>query len=277
MLGRVLAILVAVAGAAQSAAAQDKPPPKTDETGSNTEAELAKKLQNPIASLITVPIQNNWDFGIGSASATRYLVNLQPVIPVSLSPDWNVITRTIMPFSSMDAAVSGGRGTGGIGDTLQSFFFSPKQPVGGWIMGAGPVILYPSASDSALGAEKWGMGPTGVVLRQEHGWTYGMLANHVESFASAGHDRRDDVSSTYLQPFLTYTTATHTSFSLNTESTYDWRHSQWTVPINAMISQLTKIGAQPVQFQFGGRYYAEGPPGTPDWGLRFTVTFLFPE
>jgi hypothetical protein len=109
-----------------------------------------------------VSLQNNWDFGIGSASATRYLVNVQPVIPFSLGTDWNLITRTIVPFSSMDAAVRGGTGAGGIGDIVQSFFFSPKQPVGGWIIGAGPVILYPSASDSALGADRCAAGAAPV-------------------------------------------------------------------------------------------------------------------
>ena len=217
----------------------------------------------------------SWDFGIGSEDAMRYLVNVQPVIPFLLNQDWNLITRTILPFIHMESPVPDGDDTGGIGDILQSFFFSPKDPVGGWIVGAGPVFLYPSASDDALGAEKWGAGPTAVLLKQEEGWTYGALTNHVWSFA--GSDSRQDVSGTFLQPFLSYTTKTYTTFGVNTESTYDWENSQWTVPINAQVSQLLKLGSQPVQFTLGARYYAEKPEGGPDWGLRFVVTLLFPK
>ena len=238
-------------------------------------AELAKKLQNPIANLISVPLQSNWDFGSGRAHAMRYTLNVQPVIPISLGKDWNLITRTIVPFIHAESPVPGGDSAGGTGDITQSFFVSPKEPIGGWILGAGPVFLYPTASDDALGSEKWGAGPTVVVLRQESGWTYGLLANHIWSFA--GNDDRADVSSTFLQPFASYTTTTHTTFGLNTESTYDWEARQWTVPINLTVSQLVKIGGMPIQFQLGGRYYAERPQGGPDWGLRFTVTFLFPK
>ena len=134
----------------------------------NDEAELAKKLQNPIASLISVPIQNNWDFGIGAANAMRYTANIQPVIPFSLTKDWNLITRTIIPVIYAESSVPGGDHTAGLGDIVQSFFFSPKEPTsGGWIWGVGPVFLYPSATDDALGAEKFGLGPTAVLLKQQ--------------------------------------------------------------------------------------------------------------
>jgi hypothetical protein len=162
----------------------------------------------------------------------------------------------------------------GLGDIVQSFFFSPKEPVGGTILGIGPVFLYPTATDDKLGSEKWGAGPTLVALRQEKGWTYGVLANHLWSFA--GDEDRRSVNATFVQPFITYTTKTHTTFGLNAESTYDWNESQWTVPINATVAQLTKIGKLPVQFTIGGRYYAEGPSGAPEWGLRFVITPLFP-
>jgi hypothetical protein len=243
--------------------------------GQANAAELAKKLQNPLASLISVPIQNNWDFGLGPADAMRYTVNVQPVIPLELNRDWNLITRTILPIIHAESPTRGGSSAGGSGDVVQSFFLSPKEPVGGWIMGGGPVFLYPTASDDALGAEKWGAGPTVVLLRQENGWTYGALANHLWSFAGAGS--RQEVSATFLQPFLAYTTAMHTTFSVNTESTYDWENSQWTVPVNATVNQLLKLGGQPVQFTLGGRYYPEKPEGGPDWGLRFAVTLLFPK
>ncbi len=237
-------------------------------------AELAKKLQNPVASLISVPLQSNWDFGIGSANAMRYLVNVQPVIPFSLNAEWNLITRTIVPVIYAESPVEGGDSAGGLGDITQSFFFSPKEPVGGWILAVGPVALWPTATDSALGAGKWGAGPTVLALRQEHGWTYGALANHIWSYAGWGDQ---NVNATFLQPFVSFTTKKQTTFGINTESTYDWENSQWTVPLNAFVSQLVKIGGKPVQFQVGYRYYAEKPDGGPDWGLRFTVTFLFPK
>ena len=238
--------------------------------------ELAKKLQNPVASLISVPMQSNWDFGIGSANAMRYTLNVQPVIPFSLTPDWNLITRTIVPVIHAESPVAGGDNTFGLGDIVQSFFVSPSAPTGrGWIWGAGPVLLYPSATDEALGGEKWGAGPTAVLLKQDSGWTYGMLANHLWSFA--GTSGRAEVNATLLQPFISYTTKTYTTFGLNTESTYDWTNQQWTVPLNLTVSQMLKLGGQPIQLQVGGRTYLDRPTGGPEWGLRFGVTLLFPK
>jgi hypothetical protein len=243
---------------------------KADET-----AELAKKLANPIASLISVPIQYNLDFGIGPADATKNIVNIQPVIPFSLNQSWSLITRTIVPVIYAEAPAAGLDSTSGLGDITQSFFFSPKEPIGGWIMGAGPVMLYPSATEKTLGSDKWGAGPTAVILKQQSGFTYGMLANHIWSYV--GLDNRNDISATFLQPFLAYQTKTYTTFGVNTESTYDWKSEQWTVPINFTIAQMVKIGGMPIQFTLGGRYYADKPDGGPDWGLRFGVTFLFPK
>jgi hypothetical protein len=237
-------------------------------------AELAKKLQNPVANLISVPIQNNWDFGIGKADAMRYTANIQPVIPFSIAKDWNLITRTILPVIYAESPVKGGDDHSGLGDVTQSFFLSPKEPVGGWILGAGPVGYYPTATESELGGGKWGAGPTIVALRQEHGFTYGVLANHIWSFAGWGDQ---NISASFVQPFVSYTTKTYTTFSVNTESTYNWEQSEWTVPMNFAVQQLVKIGKHPVAFQVGYRYYAEKPDGGPDWGLRFAVTFLFPK
>ena len=141
-------------------------------------------------------------------------------------------------------------------------------------MALGPVLLWPTGTDDVLGLEKWGAGPTGLLLKQVGGWTYGILANHIWSYA--GDDHRNYVSSTFLQPFLSYTTKSKTTFGVNTESTYDWHNSQWTVPINVQLSQLVKIGKMPVQFTLGAKVYAEGPSGAPEWGIRFVVTPLFP-
>lgn len=240
-----------------------------------SDEELAKKTLNPVADLISIPLQYNQDYGIGPSDAARTTLNVQPVIPVSMNKDWNIIIRTIIPLIDAESSAPGVTELSGMGDITQSFFFSPKEPIKGWIMGAGPVLYYPTASHDALGAEKWGIGPTFVVLRQESGFTYGLLANHIWSFA--GNSGRQDISSTFLQPFLSYTTKTYTSLTLNTESTYDWKNSQWTVPINAMVSQVLKIGSQPLSLQLGYRYYAEAPANGPDWGIRVNLVFLFPK
>jgi len=244
-------------------------------------AELAKKLQNPVADLISVPIQNNWDFGIGPANAMQYKANIQPVVPVSISQDWNVIIRTILPViyqgaldNTPGAPASVGESHSGLGDTTQSFFLSPKAPWHGWIWGAGPVGYYPTATDSALGAGKWGVGPTVVALRQEHGFTYGILANQIWSVAGWSDQY---ISATYLQPFLSYTTKTYTSFFVNSETTYNWRTDEATAPINVGAQQLLKIHKQIIALEVGYRYYIEKPSGGPDWGLRFQIIFLFPK
>jgi hypothetical protein len=253
-----------VAAALPSAFAQEK-----------SDEELVKELANPIASLISVPFQNNFEFKLGpNNDGFKYTLNFQPVIPLSLHKDWNLITRTIVPIVDQTDVIAPNTSQGGLSDITQSFFFSPKKPVAGMIIGAGPAFLYPSATDDLLGSEKWGAGPTLVLLKQEGPWTYGLLFNHIWSFA--GDDHRNYVSSTFLQPFVAYATKTKTTFTLNTESTYAWHNDQWTVPINFLVSQLVKIGKQPVQFGLGFKVYAEGPSGAPEWGLRFTITTLFP-
>jgi hypothetical protein len=238
------------------------------------DVDLAKKLANPISDLISVPIQSNYDFGIGAGDGTKWTTNIQPVIPFGISEDWNIISRTILPVIDQEGIAPAGSSLDefGLGDTVQSFFFSPKQSSPIW--GVGPVFLIPTATDSLLGTEKWGIGPTAVVLKQEGPWTYGALANHLWDFA--GDDSRDPVNATFLQPFVAYITPTKTTFTLNTETTYDWQNDQWIVPINFIVSQLLKIGDQPVQAFVGARYYAEKPANGPEWGLRLGMTFLFP-
>ena len=251
------------------------------EEESDEATELAKQLSNPVASLISIPFQANYDFDIGpTGNGSRFTLNIQPVVPLSISKDWNLIVRTILPIVSQHdvfyPALPQDRTQSGLGDTTQSFFLSPKLPgPGGIIWGLGPVVLFPTATDDLLGSEKWGLGPTAVLLKQTGGWTYGVLANQIWSVA--GNSHRENVSATFLQPFVTYTTKTHTTFGLNTESTYDWENSQWTVPLNAFVSQVLKIGKQPIGIQLGARYYADGPSGAPDWGLRLNFTLLYPE
>jgi hypothetical protein len=236
--------------------------------------DLAKKLVNPVADLISVPIQSNYDFGIGPGDGTRWVTNFQPVMPFAISDEWNLISRTILPVIDQEGIdLAGVTDEFGLGDTVQSFFFSPKSS--SLISGFGPVLLIPTATDSVLGTEKWGVGPTAVVLSQKGPWTYGALANHLWDFA--GDDKRAGLNATLIQPFVSYITSTKTTCTLNSESTYDWQKNQWSIPLNLIVSQLVVLGGQPVQFSAGVRYYAEAPEGGPDWGLRLGITFLFPK
>ena len=241
------------------------------------DADLAKQLSNPIASLISVPFQFNYDSGFGPDDGYRATLNIQPVIPISLNDDWNLISRTILPIVTQDDIAGPSGSQSGLGDITQSLFFSPKAAgPGGIIWGAGPVFLVPTATDDLLGTGKWGAGPTGVALKQAGPWTFGMLANHIWSFAGDGD--RSDVNSTFVQPFLSYTTPDAWTFGVNTETTYDWTSEEWSVPINLTVGKLVKFGHQPVSFTVGARYWAESPENGPDgWGFRGVVTLLFPK
>ena len=246
-----------------------------DKDGDKDAADLAKQLSNPVASLISVPFQFNWDTGIGPKDADAITLNIQPVIPFKLNEDWNLISRTIVPVRWRDTPADRIDSTFGLGDAVQSIFLSPSAPVGGWIVGAGPVALLPTATDPAFQGRQLGLGATGVGLRQHGGWTYGLLANHIWGVTNPGDRAR--VNATFLQPFVSYTTQSATTFALLTETTYDWQAHQWTVPINAAVSQLVTIGGQHLSLQLGGRVYAQKPSGGPDWGARAAVTFLFPK
>ena len=285
--GSTLATMAAF-GMADCLAQDTGTKPKATETKSADKAAapaddaqaLAKKLSNPIADLISVPLQSNFDCNIGPADdGCRFTTNVQPVIPISITEDWNMISRTILPITYQDDIFPGAGDQFGLGDTVQSLFFSPKAPssFGGLIWGVGPVFLVPTGTDELLGTGKFGIGPTAVVLKQEGHWTLGALMNQIWSVA--GDADRADVSNLFLQPFIAYTTTDAWTYSLNTESTYSWEAKEWSVPINASVSKLIRIGKQPISLQAGLRYWAVSPDetGPEGFGGRLAVTFLFPE
>jgi hypothetical protein len=239
---------------------------------------LAKKLANPIASLISLPFQLNYDSNIGqNDDGERYLLNIQPVVPISMNDDWNIISRTILPLVSQDDIYPGAGSQSGLGDVVQSVFFSPKEPTErGLIWGVGPVFLIPTATDDLLGADKWGTGPTAVALKQAGPWTLGTLANHIWSVA--GDDDRADVSSTFLQPFISYTSKSAVTLTVNTESTYDWEAEKWSVPLNFTATKVLSLGKQLVNVGGGIRYWAESPDSGPEgFGVRVIFVLLFPK
>ena len=238
---------------------------------SDTEA-LAKQLSNPVASLITVPFQLNFDDGLGpDGSGQRTTLNLQPVVPISLGENWNLISRTIVPIIDQKDVIPG-TSQSGVGDIVQSFFFSPKAPTAeGLIWGAGPVFLFPT--HSAVSGEQFAAGITGVMLKQTGPWTLGFLGNHL---VSVGGNK--DIDSTFAQPFVTYTTPDAWTFGVNTEAVYDWNSDEASVPINLTASKVTRIGDQLVSIGGGLRYWIDTPTGGPDGlALRLQVNLLFPK
>jgi hypothetical protein len=242
------------------------------------DADLAQDLTNPLADLMTIPIQMNFDSDIGMADdGSKVTTNIQPVIPFQLNEEWNIISRTIAPVIYQDDIFPGSGSQFGLGDISESLFFSPRKPkTGGVIWGAGPIFLLPTATDSLLGAKKWGAGLTGMALTMRGPWTLGALGNHVWSFA--GDKDRIDISNTFVQPFVAYTWPSAWTVSVQSETTYNWKIEKWSVPINVAVAKLVRWGKLPVSLQAGVGYWAESPETGPE-GFRFRLqaNFVLPK
>jgi len=239
--------------------------------------DLAKELANPVAALISVPIEYDYDSDLGPFdTGSRWSVTAKPVMPYSLGDNWNLISRTIVGYVHQEDILPGLGSQSGISDTQESLFFSPKELVHGYVVGAGPVFQLPTASNSRLGTEKWSAGPAGVILKQHGPWTYGMLAQHVWDYAGASD--RASVSSSFVQPFINYTAKTATSLTLQTETTYNWQSEEWSVPVQLIAGQVFKIGDQIMQARVAARYWLDSPTMGPEgWGLKTALVFMFPK
>ena len=249
------------------------------ETTSGTEA-LQKATQNPVASLISVPVQNNANFGVNLGYWTQGVLNIQPVIPIGISKDWNLIVRWIAPivYQPLPNQPSTPE-TGALRPWRHgAFLFHPSWNPGELIWGVGPVLQLPTAASSYLGQGKLGLGPTAVALMQPGHWTLGVLVNNVWSVAGSGS--RPGVNQFLLQYFINYNLKKGWYITWQPTLTANWEApsgGQWVVPFGGGVGRIMKLGFQPVALtaQFYGN--AVHPLGTPAWTMRLQISFLFPK
>jgi hypothetical protein len=274
---RIFTIVTALLVAGSLAAQQ--PPPAAADSDKQAEA-LAKATQNPVASLISVPVQNNSNFGISPGYRTQDVLNLQPVIPVGISKDWNLIVRWITPIVYQPLPSQPGNpetGVYGFGDMVPTFFVSPKKP-GKLIWGVGPVFQLPTATSEYLGQGKLGLGPSIVLLTQPGHWTLGVLANNIWSVAGSGG--RPPVNQFLMQYFINYNLKKGYFLTWQPTLTANWEAAsgnRWVVPYGGGVGRIMKLGFQPVSLtaQFYGN--AVHPAGTSSWTMRLQIAFLFPK
>jgi len=262
---------------------------------------LVKQTQNPVANLISLPFQNNLNYPIGPFTRYQNVLNIQPVIPIGISQQWNLITRTILPVINRQDPLSKGGTRAGLGDLNATFFLSPAKP-GKIIWGVGPVLLIPTATASVLGTDKWGIGPSVVALVQPEGWTIGAITNNVWSFAGGNNTRvnttrlpqrfvngRDEfsdrgrkVNSFMLQYFVNRNYENGWYLTSSPILTANWElppDERWIVPFGGGIGRVFKMGHQPVNVQVQNFYNAIHPKTLPhpQWQFRVDFMLLFPE
>jgi hypothetical protein len=242
--------------------------------------ELAKLAQNPVGNLISVPIQNNTNLNFGPEEGTQNIANIQPVIPVSVNDDWNIITRTILPVISNPKLFPGDDRTNGIGDTQFTAFLSPSSP-GKFIWGTGAVVQAPTHSNSELGNRNWGAGPSIVILRLEKGnpWVYGFLMNNVWSLDTSDADA--EYNNGLIQPFLNYNFKSGLYLTSAPIATVNWKadksSDQWTVPVGGGVGKIFHVGKLPFNTQLSAYYNAVKPDNGADWQIRAQVQVMFPK
>jgi len=239
--------------------------------------ELAKESQNPIADLISVPFQNNTNFNVGRLGNDQNILNIQPVIPFKLNENWNLITRWIMPVVYQPALFPGDSSDFGLGNFNPSFFFATTAG-SNVTWGVGPALLLPTNTDKRLGPDKWGAGPSGVIVWTPGNWVAGALVNNIWSFAGDSSD--PDVNQFLLQYFVNYNMARGWYLVSAPVITADWTRDsgdRWTLPLGGGVGRVFKIGAQPVNMSLQAYDNVITPKGGADWQLRFQVQLLFPK
>jgi len=244
------------------------------EAGENETDELARSAQNPVASMISVPFQNNTNFNFGPLEKTQNVLNIQPVIPFALNEDWNLITRTILPVVSQPAFTPMQDRKFGLGDTVFSAFLSPRDS-GQLIWGVGPALLLPTSTDDRLGAGEWGAGPSVVVLTMQGPWVIGSLFSNVWSFTGD-----EQVNLFSWQPFVNYNLDDGWYLTSAPLITANWEadsDNTWTVPFGGGFGKIFRIGEQPINASLAAYYNVEKPDFGADWQLRLQVQFLFPK
>lgn len=235
--------------------------------------ELADKLANPVASLISVPLQNNLIYGIGPYNGSKYTINVQPVIPFKLTENLNLITRYILPVVDQRDVTGENTRQFGLSDATVTAFLAPKSKK--IILGIGPAFLVPTATNKLLGTEKFGVGPSALVMHQGKGLSIGFIANQIWSVA--GNEGRSDFNQFYTQIFLTHSFKTGATLGVTSEITQNWEGKTTLITISPNIGGITKLGGQTVQLAIMPLIPLAGPEGAkPDWGLRAVLAFVFP-
>jgi hypothetical protein len=240
-------------------------------------SDIAKQAQNPIARLISIPIENDFSPQTGVNREDSYVLQMKPVVPFSLSKDWNLITRTIIPIIQVPDLAPGVNGTSGLGDVNVSLFLSPAK-AGPIIWGVGPIVSFPTATENILGTKKLSVGPTVVVLRSQGHWLYGALVNNL--FSVAGPSARPDVNQMLVQPFVNYNLRHGWYLASSPIITANWEQKpdeRWVVPVGGGIGKIVHFGKLPVNVYTQFFRNVERPGGTSDWSARFQMQFLFPK
>lgn len=261
------------------AKAQEPGPPGEPAGGEEADGEeLAQQLTNPVADLVSIPFQYNWRNGVGPDDELQLVLNIQPVVPIGITEDWNLVGRFIVPVISQPAMTEESSARTGLGDGLLSLFASPASD-SPFQWGVGPVAALPFTTDPMLGTGQWSAGPTAVGLYMLKGWTFVLLANHLWSITETGDVERADVNQSFVQPAVAYTTDNAWTLSVNSEISINWEAEdgeELTLPINGAVSKLVNFGPLPMSVQLGGGVYAEAPTGGPEWQLRLGFTVLLP-
>lgn len=245
------------------------------QTSNNDDIEkLARQMANPLSSITNIPLQNNFDFKVGPYSGFRYNLNVQPIFSFRLTENWNVMSRSIVSFISQNNVIAENSSQTGIGDILQSFFLTPGKVKSKFIWGAGPVISIPTATNDVFRSNKWSIGPTILLVRKDKHFTVGALMNSLWSFAGSG---TNDVSTTFIQPFISYTAKRGRSYSMGSENTQDWNNDIFGGDITIILAQILKIKKQIIQFGIGPKFYYGNNPYNPKWGIRFNIALIYPK